>query len=395
MARSLPLFLAALLAPNFAYKLPRCTVAVAGANGRVGSMVVRELLRNHPQVTVRALVRSAADPWEGYGRLSYEVGAEDGKMELAPAWRMNEESGRFAAPASIEFDESVQAGYGLERLELRECELRYRKDVEAALGDADAVVWCATAFNNFRQRLPDRVDEAAGKVARSGMAFFELRFGEALFGKPPREDGSDAERASEARDKTADVEGLQLAVEVLRQSRERQRSIAALTGRSEDDANKLKVPLVVASASAALGYDEDSLSGDLNENEFGYRKRVGEEVVRASGVPFSIVRSAVIDDGRTEEGLAAQVEEEADTKLELAKAAGEEVGEGSVGVRQDEAKRRRIHPRDLASYLVASLARSAEGDEAADATAGAPAGGTVEVWTAMQNSRLGMATPCS
>ena len=73
--------LAALAAP-----LPRCTVAVAGANGRVGSMVCRELLRKHKQVTVRALMRNAADPFEGYGRLSYEVGAEDGKMDIAPAW---------------------------------------------------------------------------------------------------------------------------------------------------------------------------------------------------------------------------------------------------------------------------------------------------------------------
>ena len=50
-------FIALLLPLVHSLQLPRCTIAVAGANGRVGSMVCRELLRNHPQVTVRALVR--------------------------------------------------------------------------------------------------------------------------------------------------------------------------------------------------------------------------------------------------------------------------------------------------------------------------------------------------
>jgi len=94
--------------------------------------------------------------------------------------------------------------------------------VEDALADVDGVVWCATSFNNFRQRLPDRVDEAAGKVARAGMALFELRFGDALFGGGGRRasdgQGDDAQdeieaRRREARDKTADVEGLELALQ--------------------------------------------------------------------------------------------------------------------------------------------------------------------------------------
>ena len=42
-----------------ARELPPCTVVVAGANGRVGSRVVTELLRKHSKVNVRALVRSA------------------------------------------------------------------------------------------------------------------------------------------------------------------------------------------------------------------------------------------------------------------------------------------------------------------------------------------------
>ena len=148
-------------------KLPRCTVAVAGANGRVGSAVCRTLLRDHPQVSVRALVRSASDPYKGYGRLSYEVGAEDGKMDLRAAWAMDENGG-FAAPQTIEFDADVQSGYGLDRLEIRECELRYGKDVDEALSGVDAVVWAASAFNSFRQRIPDRLDSASRSIDQRG-----------------------------------------------------------------------------------------------------------------------------------------------------------------------------------------------------------------------------------
>ena len=135
--------------------LPRCTIAVAGANGRVGSAVCREILRSHPQVTVRALVRDAGNPWEGYGRLSYEVGAEEGKMDLRPAWALDED-GRFGQPASMEFDPDVQGNYGLDRLEIRECELRYRKDVDDVLSDVDAVVYCATgaAHNTTIKTVP-------------------------------------------------------------------------------------------------------------------------------------------------------------------------------------------------------------------------------------------------
>lgn len=105
----------------------------------------------------------------------------------------------------MEFDES-QSSYGLDRLEIRECELRYMADVEAALSDVrmihatpsdglhavghkrgiptwrrrllwmmhlrspsqvDAVVFCASAFNSNRQRLPDRIESAAGSIAKA------------------------------------------------------------------------------------------------------------------------------------------------------------------------------------------------------------------------------------
>lgn len=351
--------------------LPRCVVAVAGANGRVGSMVVRELLRNHPQVQVRALVRDATQAYQGYGRLSYEVGAEDGKMEIKSAFRIDDESGRFASPATMEFDEEVQRSYGLDRLEIRECELRFRQDVDAAIGDADGVIWCATAFSTLRQRLPDRLDNAAGKVASAGMALFELRLGDALFGKPSA-DGLDEERAAESRDKLADVEGLEIAVDVLGKARKRRASLAELTGQAGAAlTGKLGVQLVLASAGSALGYDENPVSQELRENEFGYRKRLGEEAVRGSTVLSTvIVRSAALDDLRVDEGLPPTVQES-----DVARGGTDRAVDRD---RETEARRRRIHPRDLASVLVASLAgRSPATSSDASST-------TVDAWTFVQ-----------
>ena len=121
-----------------------CTVVVAGANGRVGSMVCRQLLRTQEKVTVRALVRSA-DRVEDYARLSYEVGAEDARYALRPAWALapEEDGGGFSFETQSQFDETVQSGYGLDRLELVPCELRHEPDLRAALRGAVALVWCA------------------------------------------------------------------------------------------------------------------------------------------------------------------------------------------------------------------------------------------------------------
>lgn len=55
-------------------------VLIAGANSHLGSMIVRHLLRTHPEVreVVAAVHYVGASTTRGYGRLSYEVGAEDG-----------------------------------------------------------------------------------------------------------------------------------------------------------------------------------------------------------------------------------------------------------------------------------------------------------------------------
>ena len=135
--------------------LPQCTVVVAGGNGRVGASVCRNLLRNHPLVSVRALIRNADDIMS-YEYLSYE-GAEDAKGRSA---------GVAAPPTASrgsrsKFDEEVQGTYGLDRLSLCECEPRYKPDVERALQGADAVIYCASAFDANRRKNPERLWRAA------------------------------------------------------------------------------------------------------------------------------------------------------------------------------------------------------------------------------------------
>ncbi len=87
-------------------------VLVIGANGRLGSMVTRYLLRNHPEV--KEIVASVHYVGEattrGYGRLSYEVGAEDGVGRIGAAWSPEEERN-----ASFEFSEDMK-DYNLQNL---------------------------------------------------------------------------------------------------------------------------------------------------------------------------------------------------------------------------------------------------------------------------------------
>ena len=148
--------------------LPQCTVVVAGGNGRVGASVCRNLLRNHPLVSVRALIRNADDIMS-YEYLSYEVGAEDAKGTIRPAWAALADG---EPRISFEFDEEVQGTYGLDRLSLCECELRYKPDVERALQGADAVIYCASAFDANRRKNPERLQ--ARVILRNSAQFGAL-----------------------------------------------------------------------------------------------------------------------------------------------------------------------------------------------------------------------------
>jgi len=101
-------------------------VLVAGANGRVGRLVVQELLqRENSTVTVRALVRDVAKA--------------------------------KAAMASLGVESSP-------RLEIVKCDLSNAADVDATCKDGDAMIWTATGFSDTSSPL--------NKV----LALFKLKF---------------------------------------------------------------------------------------------------------------------------------------------------------------------------------------------------------------------------
>jgi len=124
-------------------------VLVLGANGRLGSMITRHLLRTHPELTevVAAVHYVGQSTTRGWGRLSYEVGAEDGIGSLGPAWSSEEERN-----ASFRYDPRVMDGYNLNKLRIVEVELLDPVQVRTITEGVDAVIFCATDFEGNRPR---------------------------------------------------------------------------------------------------------------------------------------------------------------------------------------------------------------------------------------------------
>jgi hypothetical protein len=113
-------------------------VLVVGANGRVGSMVCRYLLRNHPQTKVVACCHYIGEDSmtsRGYGRLSYEVGAEDGVGRIGPAWSSADER-----TATFEYADYMK-DYQLQNLRLVECELLDPVQCTTICEGIDSVIW--------------------------------------------------------------------------------------------------------------------------------------------------------------------------------------------------------------------------------------------------------------
>ena len=100
-------------------------VLVAGASGKVGRMVVKELLeRVNSTVTVRALVRDVSKA----------------KTILSDVSSMSS------------------------RLEIVKCDLSQASDVESVCKDGDALIWCATGFSD------------SSSVINKALAIFKLKF---------------------------------------------------------------------------------------------------------------------------------------------------------------------------------------------------------------------------
>jgi nucleoside-diphosphate-sugar epimerase len=128
--------------------LKRKRVLVVGANGRLGSMVCKNLLRNNPETEVVAAVHTVSEnsrTSRGYGRLSYEVGAEDGVGSIGPAWSSEDRT------ATFEYADYMK-DYNLKNLRIVECELLDPVQCMSIAEGCDAVVWCATDFDGNTPR---------------------------------------------------------------------------------------------------------------------------------------------------------------------------------------------------------------------------------------------------
>jgi hypothetical protein len=134
---------------NEGMSLQNKRVLVVGSNGRLGSMVCRHLLRNHPTTQVIAAVHYVGEnspTARGYGRLSYEVGAEDGIGRIGPAWSSEERT------ATFQYSDATMKDYNLKNLRIVEVELLDPIQCQTVTEGVDSIIWCATDFNANQPR---------------------------------------------------------------------------------------------------------------------------------------------------------------------------------------------------------------------------------------------------
>ena len=287
---------------NTAPSLKGATVLVCGANGNVGSKVVRELLRTTGAAQVRAVV-SRTLGIEGYGKLSYEVGAEDGTGTIQPIWQ--------SMDVTMEYNEERQGTYNLDRLTLLQGDVLDEEFAEKAVAGVDAVVYCVAE---------------TGPVA--GLSFFRKLRAEA--------------------NKSVESDGVaNMAAALARQLRKRGPSASS---RPQPSA---RFVLLSSAITRAL---------PLQRSIGGVQQRRGEEILASgeTGVPsFAVVRSFPYDDFYTEEVGVENVQ-----CALLKREASSEGGQDSVDERSTDdeaaaggatAKVPAITPRDAARFLVSAL----------------------------------------
>ena len=246
-------------------------VLVTGANGRLGSLVCRHLLRNHPEIgeVVAAVhvVSENSPTARGYGRLSYEVGAEDGIGSIGPAWSSTEER-----TATFQFNGETMGGYNLNKLRIVECELLDPTQCNTVCENIDTVIWCATDFNGNTPRA----------VSGLNVAFLFRAVASPLKGR-------------------VEIEGLQNmlgALKLARQEKRRKTSTGSEPIRS-DPVNFLLVSMVPE----AYGNYETPFG------EFNGLKRQAEQMVRTDfpSLSYSILQMGQFEDNFIPEGEAVSI----------------------------------------------------------------------------------------
>ena len=298
-------------------------VLVVGANGRLGSMVCRYLLRTYPNTQVVAAVHVVSEnssTARGYGRLSYEVGAEDGIGRIGPAWRSDDNDDRTA---TFEYSEEMK-NYNLQNLRVMEVELLDPLACQTVTEGIDSVIYCATDFNGNTPRA----------VSGLNVAFLFRAVADPLKGR-------------------VEIEGLRNILGGLKQNkRNASGALDAILGKESANtptsSSNDPIEFVLVSAAPQAYQDFETPFGTFNG-----LKREGEQLLQEEfpSLTYTILQMGRYEDNFVEESLEILMDED--------------------GTSQDAVKRR-INRRDAARAAVDALT-----DENAK-------GKTLQVWTALR-----------
>ena len=304
-------------------------ILILGANGRLGSMITRHLLRTHPEVkevvaAVHYVPREGSSTTRGYGRLSYEVGAEDGIGKIGPIWSSNDDEYN----ASFQYNPDTMSGYNLNKLRVVEVELLDPNQVRTISENVDAMIYCATDFEGNRPRA----------VASLNAAFLFRAVASPAKGR-------------------VEVEGVRNCLEGLvgdvteRRWREQRQTLLGDNGAEKESRNKSSSSsnpiqfILVSTSPDAYGEFETPFG------EFNGLKRQGERIVMEEfpSVSYCVLQMGKFDDNFVQEGLELLYEEtdEEDTL----------VVEGVVTAKKPRGNgmQKRINRRDAARAAVEAL----------------------------------------
>ena len=307
--------------------LRRKRVLVVGANGRLGSMVCRYLLRNNPDTEVIAAVHYVGEDSytsRGYGRLSYEVGAEDGAGNIGAAWSAEDRV------ATFEYTDEMK-DYNLRNLRLVEVELLDPVQCETITEGVDSVLWCATDFNGNSPRA----------ISGLNVAFLFRAITDSTKGR-------------------VEIEGLQNILGGLKKNLQDRKWKAARGDQQQQPQQQTlsgpNDPTNFVLVSPAPGIFKNS---ETPFGEFNAMKRQGEQMLAQDfpSLSHTILQLGLFDDNFVEEDLELQREE-------VTADADDDVDENAY--------RLRINRRDAARAVVEALT-----DETLENKA-------VKVWTALR-----------
>jgi hypothetical protein len=292
------------------------TVLIVGSNGRLGSMVTRHLLRNHPEVKeVLAAVHYVGEASSrGYGRLSYEVGAEDGVGTIGAAWSEDRN-------AYFEYSDEMK-DYNLNKLRVLPVELLDPEQCKTIMEGVDAVIWCATDFEGNRPRA----------IASLNVAFLFRAVADPTKGR-------------------VEIEGLRNVLGALKQNKQDRMRVNRMSGEASASTSTSSLVdeydptsfVLVSAAPEALGNFETPYG------EFNGLKRQGEGIVKSEfpSLTHSILQMSQYEDNFVEESL--------DVKFDSSPQRNGHNEEDEDEAGKVERKKRRINRRDAARAAVGAL----------------------------------------